>query len=165
MTDSPNATIASKPLIVLGADHAGYPLKQRIKALLEAAGYPVLDLGTDGTAAVDYPDFAYKVAEAVGGGQARFGMVFCGTGIGVSIAANRDPRIRCALAHDATTARLGREHNDANVLALGARTTGESEAADAALAFLTAEFQGGRHAHRVAKLGAAAPAPSLTERA
>ena len=148
------------PVIALGADHAGFPLKQRIKALLEADGYPVLDLGTDGPTPVDYPDFAARVAAAVGGGQARFGMLFCGTGIGVSIAANRDPHIRCALAHDATTARLGREHNDANVLAMGARTTGFAEADDAARAFLQAQFQGGRHIQRVAKLGAA-----LTERA
>ena len=153
-------TESSPPTIALGADHAGYPLKQRIKALLEADGYPVLDFGTNGPAPVDYSDFAQKVAEAVGSLQAGFGMVFCGTGIGVSIAANRDPRIRCALAHDATTARLGREHNDANVLALGARTTGDAEAADAVRAFLQARFLGGRHTQRVAKLGL-----SLKERA
>jgi ribose 5-phosphate isomerase B len=147
------------PVIALGADHAGYPLKARIQALLEAEGYPLLDCGTNDTAPVDYPDYAARVASAVGGGQARFGLLFCGTGIGVSVAANRDPRIRCALAHDTTTARLGREHNDANVLALGARTTGHAEAEDAVRAFLAAQFQGGRHIPRVEKLGHA-----LTER-
>ena len=149
MPDSP------LPVIALGADHAGYPLKARIQALLAAAGYPLLDFGTNDTAPVDYPDYAAKVASAVGGGKAHFGLLFCGTGIGVSIAANRDPRIRCALAHDATTARLGREHNDASVLALGARTTGFAEAEDAVRAFLDAQFQGGRHIPRVEKLGRA----------
>ena len=155
---------SSRPLIALGADHAGYLLKQRIKALLEADGYPVRDLGADGPERVDYPDYAGKVAAAVGEGQARFGVLVCGSGIGMSIAANRDPRIRCALAHDATTARLGREHNDANVLALGARTTGEEAALDAVRAFLQARFEGGRHTQRVAKLGAQA-ATRLVERA
>lgn len=158
MTDS------SLPTIALGSDHAGYPLKQRIKAQLDAAGYPVLDLGTDNTERVDYPDYARKVADAVGSGQARFGIVFCGTGIGVSIAVNRDPRIRCALAHDVTTARLGREHNDANVLALGARTTGDAVAADAVRVFLEARFQGGRHAQRVAKLGLTTLGARIIER-
>jgi ribose 5-phosphate isomerase B len=147
MTDSP------RPLIAIGADHAGYLLKTRIKALLEADGYTVVDLGTDGPERVDYPDYAAKVSEAVGSGAAGFGVLVCGTGIGMSIAANRDPRIRCALAHDVTTARLGREHNDANVLALGARTTGEDEAMDAVRAFLDSAFEGGRHTPRVAKLG------------
>ena len=147
MTDSP------RPLIAIGADHAGYQLKARIQALLLDAGYQLLDMGTDGPARVDYPDYAEKVTDAVGNGQARFGILVCGTGIGMSIAANRDPRIRCALVHDATTARLAREHNDANVLALGARTTGEDEAMDAVRAFLDGEFEGGRHTARVAKLG------------
>ncbi len=147
MTDSPLPTIA------IGADHAGYVLKARIQALLEADGYPVRDLGTDGSARVDYPDYAAKVAQAVGDGAARFGVLVCGTGIGMSIAANRDPRIRCALAYDATSARFGRAHNDANILALGARTTAEAEALDAVRAFLATSFEGGRHASRVAKLG------------
>ena len=124
----------------------------------------MLDLGTDNTERVDYPDYARKVADAVGSGQARFGIVFCGTGIGVSIAVNRDPRIRCALAHDVTTARLGREHNDANVLALGARTTGDAVAADAVRVFLEARFQGGRHAQRVAKLGLTTLGARIIER-
>ncbi len=144
---------SSRPAIAIGADHAGFPLKSRLKAWLEAAGYPVRDVGTHSTDRVDYPDYAAKVAEEVGSGAARFGVLVCGTGIGMSIAANRDPRIRCALAHDTTTARLGREHNDANVLALGGRTTGESEALDALRTFLESGFEGGRHAARVAKLG------------
>jgi len=143
-----------RPIIALGADHAGYPLKTRIKQALVEAAYPVLDCGTNGEESVDYPDFARCVSQAVAGGAARFGVLICGTGIGMSMAANRHPAIRCALAHDATTARLGRAHNDANVLALGARTTGEDEAMDALRAFLETDFEGGRHQNRVAKLGA-----------
>ncbi len=141
------------PVIAIGADHAGFALKARVKAWLEAAGYPVRDLGTYSQERVDYPDFAAKVAAEVGSGAARFGVLICGSGIGMSIAANRDPRIRCALAHDTTTARLGRQHNDANVLALGARITGIETAHDCLITFLETPFAGGRHARRVAKLG------------
>ncbi len=147
MTNSP------RPAIAIGADHAGYPLKLRVVAQLEAEGYPVHDLGTYGVERVDYPDYAAKVAAAVGSEAARFGILICGTGIGMSIAANRDKRIRCALAHDAATARLARAHNDANVLALGARTTPEDVALEAVRAFLNTDFEGGRHTTRVAKLG------------
>lgn len=154
-----------RPTIAIGADHAGYPLKLRVLALLEAEGYAVQDLGTHGAERVDYPDYAAKLAEAVGSGAAGFGVLICGTGIGMSIAANRDPRIRCALAHDAATARLGRAHNDANVLALGARTTAEDVALDAVRAFLSTDFEGGRHAPRVAKLGVATLGNRQTERA
>ena len=139
--------------IALGADHAGYPLKSRIKALLEADGHHVRDLGTNGLQRVDYPDFASKVAASVAEGEVHYGILICGTGIGMSIAANRNPLVRCALAHDTTTARLGRAHNDANILALGARTTGEDEAMDAVRVFLATPFEGGRHAIRVNKLG------------
>lgn len=165
MIDAPRTTIVPQPTIALGADHAGYPLKARIQALLEAEGYAVLDFGTNGSERVDYPDFAVNVAEAVGDGAARFGVLICGTGIGMSIAANRDPRIRCALAHDATAARLGRAHNDANILALGARNTGEDEALDVVHAFLTTDFEGGRHAPRVTKLGVSKLNKHQTERA
>ena len=151
MPDSRSPT--ARVTIALGADHAGYPLKSRLKALLEADGHHVRDLGTNGPERVDYPDFARKVADAVADGEVHYGILICGTGIGMTIAANRDPRVRCALAHDATTARLGRAHNDANILALGARTTGKDEAVDAVRAFLTTPFEGGRHAARVNKLG------------
>jgi ribose 5-phosphate isomerase B len=139
-------------VVALGADHAGFALKVALRAALDEAGHRALDLGTQGTESVDYPDFGDAVARAVAGGDARFGVLVCGTGIGISIAANRHPGIRCALAHDATTARLAREHNDANVLALGARVIGTEVALDALRAFLNTPFAGGRHQRRVQKL-------------
>ena len=115
-------------------------------------GREVLDLGCDGPQSVDYPDYGKAVAEAVAEGRAERGVIVCGTGIGISIAANRNLRVRAAVCHDETSARLAREHNDANVLALGARLTG-SEVAKACLrVFMTTEFAGGRHTARVAKL-------------
>lgn len=147
-------TVSETP-VALGADHAGVALKATLADALAAAGHPVLDLGTHGTDSVDYPDFAEAVARAVLDGRARFGVLVCGTGIGISIAANRHAGIRCALAHDATTARLSREHNDANVLALGARVVGAEVALDALRAFLATPFGGGRHERRVRKLSPA----------
>ncbi|MGG5808166.1 ribose 5-phosphate isomerase B [Falsiroseomonas sp. CW058] len=138
--------------VALGCDHAGPALKQALREALEAAGHPTLDMGTHGPESVDYPDFANAVCAAVLDGRARFGVLVCGTGIGISIAANRHPGIRCALVHDATGARLTREHNDANVLALGARMTGVEVALDALRAFLATPFGGGRHERRVRKL-------------
>jgi len=117
-------------------------------------GYDVLDLGCNGPASVDYPDFGRAVAEAVANGRAERGVIVCGTGIGISIAANRNPRVRAAPCHDETSARLAREHNDANVLALGARLVGPEVAKACLRVFLATEFAGGRHAARVAKLGA-----------
>src|SRR5690606_38916259 len=111
-------------------------------------------LGTDSTASVDYPDFGRRLARTVAEGKVRRGVIICGTGIGISIAANREPKVRAALCHDATSARLARQHNDANVLALGARLVGVEVARDTLRAFLETEFEGGRHAGRVAKLGA-----------
>jgi ribose 5-phosphate isomerase B len=145
----------TKPAVAIGADHAGYPLKAALAEALAAMGHEVVDLGTDGTASVDYPDFAHAVCRAVAEGRARFGVLVCGTGIGMSIAANRHPAIRCALVHDATGARLARAHNDANVLALGARMTGAEPALDALRAFLATPFEGGRHDRRLAKLSPA----------
>jgi len=140
--------------IAIAADHAGFDLKAKLAEVLRSSGYEVLDLGTkDATTSVDYPDFGKAVAEAVTGGKADAGVVVCGTGIGISIAANRHPGIRAALCHDETSARLCREHNDANVLALGARLIGEVVAADCLQAFLTTEFAGDRHARRIKKLG------------
>lgn len=144
--------IAAETPIALGSDHAGPELKATLRAALEAAGHPVLDLGTHGPASVDYPDFAAAVCAAVTEGRARFGVLICGTGIGISIAANRNPGIRCALVHDVTGARLTRMHNDANVLALGARMTGAEVALDALKTFLATPYEGGRHDRRVLKL-------------
>ncbi len=138
--------------IALGADHAGVGLKAMLREALQAAGHPVLDLGTEGEASVDYPDFARAVCEAVAEGRARFGVLVCGTGIGISIAANRNPAIRCALVHDSTGARLTRAHNDANVIAFGARLIGAAVALDALRSFLATPYEGGRHDRRVAKL-------------
>jgi ribose 5-phosphate isomerase B len=141
-----------KPTIALGADHAGVALKAALRAAVETAGHAALDLGTQGEASVDYPDFADATCAAVLDGRARFGVLVCGTGIGISMAANRHPGIRCALVHDVTGARLAREHNDANVLALGARVIGPEVALDALRAFLATPFAGGRHERRVRKL-------------
>jgi ribose 5-phosphate isomerase B len=147
--DQPQSLVSS---IAIGADHGGLPLKTVLAARLREAGIAVHDLGTDSSASVDYPDFAHAVCRAVIEGRAGRGILVCGTGIGMSIAANRHADIRCVLAHDVTTARLGREHNDGNVLALGARILGEELAWDIVTTFLATEFGGGRHSRRLAKL-------------
>jgi len=139
--------------IAIAADHAGFELKTQLVEELTRAGYAVLDLGTNSTDSVDYPDFANALAAAIGSGKAQRGVLICGTGIGISIAANRHKGIRAALCRDTTDARLAREHNDANVLALGARTTGGETAKDVLKPFLATPFSGGRHARRVEKLG------------
>ena len=141
-------------IIAVAADHAGFELKEILKRQLADWGFEVLDLGTDSMASVDYPDFGRRMAVAIAGGKAGRGLIVCGTGIGISIAANRDPAVRAALCHDVTTARLARAHNDANVLALGARIVGTEVAREALRAFLDTDFEGGRHQGRVAKLGA-----------
>jgi ribose 5-phosphate isomerase B len=141
-------------IIAIASDHAGFEYKDVLKRQLSDWGFEVLDLGTDSGASVDYPDFGRKLSQAVAEGKVRRGVVICGTGIGISIAANREPKVRAALCHDATSARLARQHNDANVLALGARMTGIEVARDTLRAFLDTEFEGGRHQGRVAKLGA-----------
>jgi ribose 5-phosphate isomerase B len=138
--------------IALGADHAGVALKDRLVAALVAAGREVLDLGTHGTASVDYPDFGHAVALALLDGRAGAGILVCGTGIGMSITANRHHGIRCALAHDVTTARLARQHNDANILAMGERVIGIEVALDTMTAFLATPFEGGRHARRIGRI-------------
>jgi ribose 5-phosphate isomerase B len=141
-------------IIAIASDHAGFEYKDVLKRQLTDWGYEVLDLGTDSAASVDYPDFGKRLARAVAEGKVRRGVIICGTGIGISIAANREPKVRAALCHDATSARLARQHNDANVLALGARLTGLEVARDTLRAFLDTEFEGGRHTGRVAKLSA-----------
>ncbi len=139
--------------IGLASDHAGFALKAVLRQRLVEWGFEVLDLGTDSEERVDYPEFGDKLARAVAGGEVARGVVVCGTGVGISIAANRHPGVRAALCHDVTGARLSRQHNDANVLALGQRMIGQAVAVDCLRAFLDAEFEGGRHGSRVAKLG------------
>ena len=138
--------------IAVASDHAGFDLKELLKRDLQQAGHDVLDLGTNSTESVDYPDFGKAMAEAIGSGKAARGVLVCGTGIGISIAANRSPKVRAALVHDVTSARLSREHNDANVVAFGARLIGVEAAREALKIFLATPFEGGRHAGRVAKL-------------
>ena len=145
----------SADICAIASDHAGYSLKEALKGHLAKHDLQVLDLGTDGTESVDYPDFAAAVADAIASGRAGRGVLVCGTGIGISIAANRNPAIRAALCHDATTARLSRQHNDANVLVLGGRLIGEEVAKDCLSVFLSTAYEGGRHDRRVAKLSAA----------
>jgi ribose 5-phosphate isomerase B len=139
-------------IVAVAADHGGYELKTALVPELRALGFEVLDLGTNSTDSVDYPNFANAVADALGNGRAQRGVLICGTGIGMSIAANRHRHIRCALAHDATTAQLARLHNDANVLALGARVLGLETAKACLRTFFTTAFEGGRHVRRVAQL-------------
>jgi ribose 5-phosphate isomerase B len=143
----------SRKPIAIASDHAGYDLKTILAQELAEMGYEVLDLGTDGPQSVDYPDFGSALAEVVRAGEAERGVLICGTGIGISMAANRHPGVRAAVCWDETSARLTREHNDANVLALGARLLGVEVAKDCVRTFLSTDFAGGRHAGRVAKLG------------
>ena len=138
--------------IALAADHAGYILKDELVAWLQEAGHDVLDLGTNGAESVDYPEFGAKLADAVAGGAAERGVVVCGAGLGISIAVNRNPACRCARVDDPLSASLAREHNDANVLALGARLIGPDMAKACVNAFLGTEFAGGRHQRRVDQL-------------
>jgi len=140
--------------VAMACDHAGWQMKAELKDALAKRGIEVLDLGTDGPESVDYPDFADALAAAIRDGRAQRGVLICGSGIGISIAANRHRGIRAALCSDATLARLSREHNDANVLALGARVVGIEIAKDCLAAFLDTPFEGGeRHSRRVGKLG------------
>lgn len=139
--------------IYLASDHGGYEAKKYAKEILKNLGFSPIDLGTDSSQSVDYPDFAKKLSDEVAKSEKNFGVIMCGTGIGISIAANRNPKIRCALCHDTTEASLAREHNNANVLALGGRTTGKLIIEEMIKTFFSTEFSGGRHARRVEKLG------------
>lgn len=147
--------MAPSETVVIAADHGGVELKALLSGDLKARGFDVLDLGTNSPDSVDYPDFAQALARAIGAGRARRGILICGSGIGMSIAANRFPGIRAALVHDHLSAKLSRRHNDANVLCLGGRLIGPEVARDCLNAFLDTEFEGGRHARRVAKLNSA----------
>lgn len=138
--------------IAIASDHAGVDLKAALAKDLRALGYEVKDLGTHSTESVDYPDFGHAVAKEITSGNASRGVVICGSGIGISIAANRHEGIRAALCHDGLEAKLARKHNDANVLALGARIIGLEAAKDALKSFLSTNFEGGRHQRRIDKI-------------
>ena len=138
--------------MAIAGDHAGYDLKSYIKDNFTALDVVWLDLGTDSKDSVDYPDFGGEMARAITDGRADCGVLICGTGIGISIAANRAPQVRAAVCANTTQARLARAHNDANVIALGARITGVEVALDCVATFLQTDFEGGRHTGRVEKL-------------
>lgn len=138
--------------IAIASDHAGFELKSLLKKDLETMGFGVLDLGAVSKESVDYPDFGFALAGALKAGKASRGVLVCGSGIGISIAANRFPEVRAALIHDALGARLSRQHNDANVICFGGRLIGEEVARDCLKVFLETKFEGGRHTGRVAKL-------------
>jgi ribose 5-phosphate isomerase B len=139
-------------MIVIASDHAGGDLKARIVELVSEIGHEVRDLGPADKTSVDYPDFAHAVARAVETGEAERGILVCGTGIGMSLSANRHPQVRAALCHDAFTAEMARCHNDANVLCIGSRSTGPGVAEQIVRIFLETSFEGGRHQRRVEKI-------------
>jgi len=138
--------------IAIASDHAAVELKAELAAWLADQGHDVSDLGPHSTDSVDYPDYGYKLAEAVASGEAERGVALCGSGIGISIAVNRNPAVRCALVSEPLSAKLCREHNDANCIAMGARLTGSDMAKACLEAFLATPFAGGRHQRRVDKL-------------
>ena len=138
--------------IAIVSDHAAYAMKAELAEHLRGQGYDVLDLGTASTDSVDYPDYGYRIARAIADGEVERGVALCGSGIGISIAVNRHPHCRCALVSDGLSARLAREHNDANVLALGARLIGIETARGCIAQFLATPFAGGRHQRRIDKL-------------
>ena len=140
--------------IAIGNDHAAVAMKQEVAAYLKELGHEVVNMGTDRAESCNYPEYGEKVARAVAGGEADCGVLICGTGIGISIAANKVHGIRCALCGDCYSAEKSREHNDANMLALGGRVLGEGLALKIVDTFLDTEFAGGRHARRLAKIAA-----------
>jgi ribose 5-phosphate isomerase B len=150
----PRSPTPAPRLIAVGADHGGFPMKEQLKPLLTELGYKVLDLGTFGTDAVDYPDYAVSVARAVAEGKAWRGIMVDGAGIGSAMAANKVAGVRAAMCYDVTTAHNAREHNNATVLTLGGTLIGPRLAAEIVRTFLATEFGGGRHAARVAKIDA-----------
>ncbi len=140
--------------IAIGSDHAGFALKQELARFLEEGGHEIENLGTANDERVDYPDFGAAVGRAVASGANELGVCVCGTGIGISIAANKVDGVRAAVVHDVTSARLAKEHNDANVVCLGARLVGPEVAQESLQAFLATTFEAGRHAQRVDKITA-----------
>ncbi|MGF1550103.1 MAG: ribose 5-phosphate isomerase B [Sphingomonadaceae bacterium] len=145
--------------IAIASDHAATEMKAALARYLREAGHDVLDLGTEGSESVDYPDFGYRLAEAVAEGRAERGVALCGSGVGISMAVNRNPACRCAMVSEPVSARLARAHNDANVIAMGARLIGLDMARACLDAFLATDFEGGRHERRVGKLSR----PSFTK--
>ncbi len=139
--------------VAIANDHAGIELKSMLRQDLEGMGFKVLDLGTATTDSVDYPDYGHALARAIAEKKAKAGIAICGTGIGISIAANRHAGVRAALVHDDMTARMAREHNDANIIAMGARIVPPDSARALVKTFFATKFEGGRHARRVEKLG------------
>ncbi|MFN4132612.1 MAG: ribose 5-phosphate isomerase B [Caldimicrobium sp.] len=135
--------------IVIGADHAGFFLKEKIKDFLDQEGYEVIDVGTYSTVSVDYPEYGYKAIEKILSGEAERGILICGTGIGMSIVANRFSKIRAALCHEPFSAQMARKHNNANVLVLGGRLIGDGMAIEIVKTFLNTEFEKGRHERRI----------------
>ncbi len=148
----PSMPIAHPLSIALASDHAGYEMKAMLSDWLRMQGHAVTDLGPDDTSSVDYPDYGYRLAAHIAAGTSTFGVAVCGSGIGIAIAINRNAAVRCAHVSDSLSARLARSHNDANVIALGARMIGPDTAKDALAVFLATEFIGDRHTARVAKL-------------
>lgn len=140
--------------IALGADHAGFLLKEILRRELEAGGHEVVDFGTDSAESTDYPDYAHQVAQAVAGGHCERGILVCFTGVGMSIAANRTRGARAALGYNSDAVELTRRHNDANILALGAKYTSPAQARERVKIFLETPFDGGRHERRVRKMDA-----------
>ena len=141
--------------IALSADHAGFDLKDQLAAWLAEAGHEIIDLGTNSSDSVDYPDFGARLGEALASGRAERGIAVCGSGIGIAIAANRNPGCRCAQVNEPLSARLARSHNDANAIALGSRLIGPEMARACVEAFLNTDFEGGRHQRRVDMLNTA----------
>ncbi len=135
--------------VIIGSDHAAFELKEKIKSLLNARGIAVEDVGTTGAASVDYPDYGKQVASQVAAGRFPRGILLCGTGLGMSMVANRYPGVRAALCHDLFSAMMARKHNDANILVLGGRVTGDILAAEIVAAWLDTPFEGGRHQKRL----------------
>lgn len=142
--------------VALASDHGGFGLKCQIDKYIQSKGYTVVDLGTDSEESVDYPDYGAKAAEAVLNGDADCAIIMCGSGIGISISANKFKGIRCALCFDTYTAKMCRLHNDANIMAIGGRITTIERASEMVDLFLTTEFEGGRHQKRIDKLDALA---------
>lgn len=140
------------PTYAIAADHAGFRLKAQLKAHLESRGIEVRDFGVDGTESVDYPDYAHPVAAAVASGEVAFGLLCCGTGVGMSMAANKYPSVRAVVCSDVFSAAMARAHNDANVLCLGERVVGIGLAVQILDRFVDGEFEGGRHQRRVGKI-------------
>jgi ribose 5-phosphate isomerase B len=138
----------------IATDHAGYAVKDFVKDYITSSGHEIVDLGPETADRVDYPDYGRKCAEAVREDAGSFGIVICGTGIGISVSANKVPGIRAALCHDAYTAAMARAHNDAQILAFGERVSGQGVIASMIDAFVATEFEGGRHAGRVEKINA-----------